>query len=304
MRPEFLSSLRCPACRHALALQAASRQTNEIMEGSLACSACGRVFPIRAGIPLLQPAASTSQDEHWEDLHRQVDYQAVVRLMQPRFELPESVLLDYYAHAGLVRSQGLQLGSILELGSGTGSYSLALQRLVAVKRMCLLDISLSSLLGARKVFAGFGLQPDLVQGDIRSLPFADRAFDLTLSGGLIEHFAGEEQNRIVAEHCRVAELALIQAPLSSPAYWCFRHGYTLYKGKWPFGFEQPLSRKNLATLLEKQGAKAMAWSGHDFAASVELLGRMRWKWFPRLHAWPGLAALTRHDVIVLAKKST
>jgi ubiquinone/menaquinone biosynthesis C-methylase UbiE/uncharacterized protein YbaR (Trm112 family) len=304
MRQEFLSSLRCPVCGQALQLEAAQAQSGEIWSGTLQCAGCQRTFPMREGIPLLQPGSGSRQDEHWERLHQQVDYQAVVRLMRPRFELPESVLLDYYAHAALARRQGLQPGSMLELGSGTGSYSLALQRLVAVKNICLLDISLSSLLGARKIFAAFGLKPDLVQGDIRSLPFAGQTFDLTLSGGLIEHFAGEEQSRIMAEHCRVGTAALIQAPLSSPAYWMFRLGYTLYKGRWPFGFERPMTKRKIRKLLAAQNMHIAAWGGHDFAASAELLGRLRWKNFPRLHAWPGLAALTRHDVIVLGAHSS
>lgn len=303
MRREFLSSLCCPQCQQALFLAEGTTQAGEIASGDLQCRACSRTYPIREGIPLLQPAAANLQDKHWERLHQQVDYQAVVRLMRPRFELPEHVLLDYYAHAELARRQNLQPESILELGAGTGSYSLALQRLVRIGKMCLLDISFSALLGARNIFAAFNLRPDLVQGDIRSLPFADRTFDLTLSGGLIEHFAGEEQTRIVAEHCRVAGTVLIQAPLSSPAYWLFRLGYTLYKGRWPFGFERPLTKRKVRQLLAAQGVQVAAWSGHDFAAGVELLGRLRWSRFPRLHAWPGLAALTRHDVIVFGEKA-
>jgi hypothetical protein len=124
-----------------------------------------------------------------------------------------------------------------------------------------------------------------------------------VSGGLIEHFAGADQDAVVREHGRVANAVLIQAPASTPAYWLFRGLYSLRPGGWPFGYERPLTRRRLSRLLAAAGYQAESWSGHDFAASVELLGRLRGSWFPRLHRWPGLAWLTRHDRIVLARRT-
>lgn len=302
MRREFAQELVCPQCRGPLALRAAQEQDGEIELGELLCASCARSYGIERGIPRLLPERVQAQDENWEHFHQGVDYAGIVAKLKQRFMLPEPVLLDYYAHAQLVRQAGITPGRILELGAGSGSYSLALHCFTRVTRICLVDISLSALEGARVIYKAFGLQADWVLGDIRALPFRADAFELSLSGGLIEHFAGEEQRRIVAEHCRVAPRVLIQAPVSTWAYWTFRRLYSLRPGGWPFGFEVPLTVPVLRGLLAENHFQIQRLGGHDFAASVELVARERWGRFPRLHAWPGLARWSRHDLIALAER--
>jgi len=303
MRAAFAAELVCPVCRGGLALRGAEERAGEVWSGALACSACRRDYPITDGIPRLLSEDVAERAAHWERLHQSLDYAGIVEQTRRRYALPEAVLLDYYAFADLLRRHKLAPRRALELGTGSGSYALALHRLAGVGSFCLVDISASALAGARALAAAFGMQADLLQGDIRRLPFRDRAFELTFSGGLIEHFTGAEQAAIAAEHCRVAERVLIEAPMSTPAYWAFRTAYSLRPGGWPFGFERPLTRGAVRRLLQGQGFAVEAWSGHDFAAGVELLGRQRWRWFPRLHRWPGAAWLSRHDLIVLAKRA-
>lgn len=303
MRAAFAAELVCPACRGPVALRVEEERAGEVWSGGLACSACRREYPVTDGIPRLLSEDVAERAAHWERLHQSLDYAGIVEQTQRRYALPEAVLLDYYAFAGLLRRHGPAPRRALEIGAGSGSYALALHRLAGVGSFCLMDISASALVGARALAAAFGMQADLLQGDVRRLPFRDRAFELSLSGGLIEHFIGAEQDAIVAEHCRVADRVLIEAPVSTPAYWTFRALYSLRPGGWPFGFERPLTRGAVRRLLGTQGFAVEAWSGHDFAAGVELLGRLRWPGFPRLHRWPAAARLSRHDLIALAKRA-
>ncbi len=303
MRKDLVEEIVCPACRSRLRLDFSEVRNAEAWTGELTCEGCAARYPVVRGLPQLLAEPVLEQDQHWDRVHNRWDAASLAANIRRRFELPEEVLLDYYPHAGLVRAWGRRPARVLELGAGSGAYTLALQRLAGAGRACLLDISLPALEHAAAIFAGMGVAADFVQADIRFLPFPDRAFDLAVSGGLIEHFAGDEQTAVLAEHGRVAAAVLIQAPQSTWAYWLFRSLYSLRPGGWPYGFERPLTRGRLARLLAGAGFRVEAWGGHDFAASVELLGRLRWPAFPRLHRWPGLAAVTRHDLIALAVRA-
>jgi hypothetical protein len=57
-----------------------------------------------------------------------------------------------------------------------------------------------------------------VRGDVRSLPFADRAFDVAVAIDLLEHVPAVDRAQAVAEICRVAgRLAVIAAPSGEEA---------------------------------------------------------------------------------------
>lgn len=63
MRADWLDILCCPEDKAALTLDADERDGDDIVAGSLTCTACGFVYPIEAGIPNLLP-----QDFHRDEV--------------------------------------------------------------------------------------------------------------------------------------------------------------------------------------------------------------------------------------------
>src|SRR5687768_2144410 len=56
MREAHLSYLRCPACHHALTLQAVTeRRDGRIVEGMLSCGDCRQTYPVHRAIPRFVP---------------------------------------------------------------------------------------------------------------------------------------------------------------------------------------------------------------------------------------------------------
>ena len=55
MRRDLMDILACPVCKGELTLTVDSEQEDEIVEGSLRCSACDESYPISEGIPNLLP---------------------------------------------------------------------------------------------------------------------------------------------------------------------------------------------------------------------------------------------------------
>jgi uncharacterized protein len=56
VKTELLEVLRCPVCRSELRLAPGKVDGEEILDGTLTCTACSAVYPIADGIPdLLTP---------------------------------------------------------------------------------------------------------------------------------------------------------------------------------------------------------------------------------------------------------
>lgn len=55
MRPDLMDLLACPLCKGDLTLTVVDEEAGEVLNGSLACAACGETFPIEDGIPNLLP---------------------------------------------------------------------------------------------------------------------------------------------------------------------------------------------------------------------------------------------------------
>jgi hypothetical protein len=300
--PAWLGKLRCPQCGpkgKLRALPARKGSWGAWGRPGLACGRCKERYPVvEGGVLRMIPKGDYGRYAYWEELHQGVDAASTLQAYEKRFKLPASALDAAFVLPRLSRKAGWgPYASSLELGCGWGTYTLSLAQAGLLKEIWLLDISVSALKGTQKVFRHFGHEPFLLQGEIHHLPFKDKAFEVSLSGGLYEHFVDAEQEQLVEENCRISRKILTELPEGSLAYWIYRKFFTWWWGKWPFGFEVPLSRKRLRFLYERAGARIKAWDYHNLATAAlfAFSGRA-----PFLRPLAGLRPfffyLLRHDV--------
>jgi hypothetical protein len=103
-------------------------------------------------------------------------------------------------------------------------------------------VALSDLLVFRRRYPDV----ELVVGDGRRLPFADRSFDIAFSNAVIEHVGREQdQRKFVAEACRVADRVF----LSTPNRWFPVDAHTMI----PFAHWLPLRWRNAMYRLLGRG---------------------------------------------------
>jgi ubiquinone/menaquinone biosynthesis C-methylase UbiE len=89
----------------------------------------------------------------------------------------------------------------LEIGAGTGYFSLNLLRANVIQRATATDISAGMLERLAGTAGGLGLEVDTVRADAEELPFEDETFDLLLGHAVLHHVPGLE--RALAEFWRV-----------------------------------------------------------------------------------------------------
>jgi SAM-dependent methyltransferase len=112
-------------------------------------------------------------------------------LLQSRLEVPAFV-------------RALRLpprAAVLEVGCGRGVALPVLGRLLRPSRLVGLDIEPTVLDVAEERAAGAGTAVELVEGDVRSLPFATASFDVVIDFGTCYHIARSEE--AISEIARV-----------------------------------------------------------------------------------------------------
>ena len=105
-----------------------------------------------------------------------------------------------------------QGGSVLDIGSGAHGITTLLGEAF---QTTVLDADFTDYGAVARVDAGVA---NRVTGDVRALPFADRAFDVAVAIDLLEHVPASDRAQAVSEICRVAErLAVIACPSGEAA---------------------------------------------------------------------------------------
>ncbi|HEX7293290.1 MAG TPA: class I SAM-dependent methyltransferase [Solirubrobacterales bacterium] len=96
---------------------------------------------------------------------------------------------------------GETFGDGLEIGSGTGYFSLNLMQLGIVERLTATDISPGMLDRMARTAAGLGLEVETVETEAETLPFEDESFDIVFGHAVLHHIPDVE--RAFAEFHRV-----------------------------------------------------------------------------------------------------
>jgi len=96
---------------------------------------------------------------------------------------------------------GMRFGDALEIGSGTGYFSLNLMQLGIIERLTATDISPGMLERFAATAEALGLEAETVATEAEELPFEDESFDLVFGHAVLHHIPDLE--RAMAEFRRV-----------------------------------------------------------------------------------------------------
>ena len=99
------------------------------------------------------------------------------------------------------RVDGLHFPDALEIGSGTGYFSLNLLQIGTIERLTATDISPGMLRRLTATAEGLGLEVETVATEAEELPFEDESFDLVFGHAVLHHIPDLE--RAFAEFRRV-----------------------------------------------------------------------------------------------------
>ncbi|RME40873.1 MAG: class I SAM-dependent methyltransferase [Planctomycetota bacterium] len=158
----------------------------------------------------------------------------------------------------------------IELGSGRGDLSVLLAERGA--EVTLLDASPKALSQAQHRFARRDVPARFEEGDLfvpdeRHLG----AYDVALSSGVIEHYAGRTRTDSIAAHLRVLRpgvLIVISVPHARcPTYRLWK-AYLSLRGWWPYGREIPYTRRELSRRARAAGVEGVEVVAVEFLHSV------------------------------------
>lgn len=182
----------------------------------------------------------------------------------PWDDMCENILIALERIAGPLAGK-----TVLECGAGSGRISVEMARRGA--KVTTLDKSPASLQLIRTLAKKKGVSMAVVEGDVFTLPFADDAFDLVWSAGLLEHFSAEDQRKILVEMrrvCRHDGLVIGVVPYIEALY-LFAKWWAEKTGSWPYGKETPM--KTMKPLFEEAGLHVLGEETVNFGDSVRLL---------------------------------
>jgi SAM-dependent methyltransferase len=189
LHPKPAVSLACPDCRASLG------------GDPLSCSACGRVFEIQDGIPLLLPNAMLGDTEQ----RQHALYAAVAHEYDDVF--PRHIVDHYLGkRTGLIK-QVLPLGGlVLDVGCGTGQLGSA----IASEGYDVFGVDLSPSMVIRARERGIVA----FSGVTTALPFAADTFDLAVTVATLHHL--ETPERVAAT---VGEMGRVVKPGGFVVLW-------------------------------------------------------------------------------------
>lgn len=188
MRVRLVEVVRCVECRARLRLEDPLMQDDEVMEGRLTCTGCGRCYPIRSGVPQFCDPRDLGRADVTARTASAFGYlwgRSLVRALS-RGHQPYHV--DRMARA---LSLGPPRGLVLDAGCGEG-IDLADQARRGGAEIIGVELSAA---GCRVSFARSlpFRTVSVLRGDVCQLPFDDEQFNTIYSYGVLHHLAVPER---------------------------------------------------------------------------------------------------------------
>lgn len=150
------------------------------------------------------PASPTATPEHIKDVNTRY-HDAAAHEYDAKWGIDFGATGQRQVRAKLVKAlggrNGERFGDGLEIGSGTGYFSLNLVQLGVVERLTATDISPGMLKRLATTAEGLGLDVETVETEAEVLPFEDESFDLVFGHAVLHHIPDLE--RAFAEFRRV-----------------------------------------------------------------------------------------------------
>jgi len=159
----------------------------------------------------------------------------------------------------------------LEVGCGTALDSCLLAAGSPALHAYACDLSEKAVQVARTNASAVGVELRTFAGDLTALPFADSAFDLVFSQGVLEHFrdpapAMREQVRVL----RPAGVLVVDVPQRFNVYTLRKH-QAMREGNWPWGWETEYSAGELRRWAPLYGLEVAGAVGYQHGKFVDRL---------------------------------
>ena len=172
---EHLVLMACPRCHASLRLSEGRRgESGRVLDGKLACEACGEQFPVVDGVPRFVPRENYASGfglEWTRHARTQYDSNSGIPVSEQRF----------FAQTHWPRDLSGQL--VLEVGSGSGRFT----EQAANTGATVVSLDYSYAVDAN--YASNGSKPNvlIVQADVFAMPFRPGTFDRLFCFGMLQH---------------------------------------------------------------------------------------------------------------------
>jgi SAM-dependent methyltransferase len=175
--------------------------------------------------------------------------------------------IERFVRARWGQFEGLR---VVEIGSGHGTYGIHFAK--RGSDVVLVDRSANALYGASELARAMRTRALTMQADLfHPPPHLLRAFDVSISFGLCEHFVGAEREDVIRTHFEYLRPHGV-AMISVPNRWCvpYRMAMAALKAtnRWMYGVEVPFSEHELVELVERSGGRVLAVCYGSFAATI------------------------------------
>jgi ubiquinone/menaquinone biosynthesis C-methylase UbiE len=161
-------------------------------------------YAVLRRVPGPMPASPTATHDHIKDVNTRY-HDAAAEEYDAKWGIDFGATGQKQVRKKLVKAlggrKGERFGDGLEIGSGTGYFSLNLMQLGAIERLTATDISPGMLKRLSATAEGLGLEIDTVRTEAEELPFGDERFDIVFGHAVLHHIPDLE--RAFAEFQRV-----------------------------------------------------------------------------------------------------